>query len=167
MTGRSFRSHRLLSRHRATGVLVAVAIASLPVSPPASATASGLSVTVTQATIRFREGSGTAGLRGTMSLSDGSQVTCGVDVQFSLGGLGSWKADGGDFKANKAGCIWRRGDGRLHSVVLDVVHGTWAFTLKGELDGVVNPVDLRMAVGAAAAHVSVPMTEARNQWRYP
>jgi hypothetical protein len=102
-----------------------------------------------------------------MALADGSQVTCGVDVQFSVGGLGSWKANGEDFKARKALCIWRRGDSRLHAVVLDVAQGTWSFTLKGELDGVVNPVDLRMAVGGAAAHVSIPMTESRNQWRYP
>lgn len=138
----------------------------LTLAPTADATTPDLTISVNKGSVVYRANDvDTAGFRGTFAF-DGDAASCGADVHFSMG-EGNWKAEGDDFVADKARCVFRRSTGRIRSVLLNFDAGTWAVSLKVELSENLSPFDARLAIGQSKGTDLVEMRPVRNGWVYP
>lgn len=143
-----------------------VVVSGLIVAPSAGATTPDLTIDVTRGNVVYRAADiDTAGFSGSFSF-DGDAASCGADVHFSMG-AGNWKAEGAGFHEDKGRCIFRRDTGRIRSVLLNFTAGTWAVSLKVELDEDLSPFEAKLGIGQSKGSQSVQMHAVRNGWAYP
>jgi hypothetical protein len=90
---------------------------------------------------------------------------------FGLGKDFSQTIPGDAFRSEGQGrCAYdgKRRAGGIRGLRLDLRHGTWAVALKPsvELDGLVNPVEVSLAVGESEGSERILMSENGRVWRY-
>ncbi|MCC6223567.1 MAG: hypothetical protein IT201_08775 [Thermoleophilia bacterium] len=140
---------------------------------PVAALDDTLFVSTDWAMVRFgRGGHGDRARPAGQLAAGGGSPACGQDVTFALGEVFAQTIPGTALRLRRHGtaCVYdgERQPGGIHGLRLDLRRGTWAVSLRPqlELDGLANPVDVALAVGESEGSERILMTEQSRVWRY-